>query len=240
MNEYEKKIVNKVKSIIDVPDIDEELLFEALCHSSYSNDYKSKGRNIESNERLEFLGDSVLNLTIAEHLFKKYNLNEGDMARVRATVGSELILFEAAQKLGLGKYILLSKNEERFGGREKHSIISDLFEAILGAIYLSLGFERAKNFALKNLNEYINLSIAGKLFLDYKTRLQELTQKDLKIRPEYRLIRQDGPPHNRTFVIDAIINGKRYGRGIGKSKKIAEQLAAKEACENFSGEINEK
>jgi ribonuclease-3 len=240
MTEYEKKIVNKVKRIIDVPDIDEELLFEALCHSSYSNDYKSKGRNIASNERLEFLGDSVLNLTIAEHLFKNYNLNEGDMARVRATVGSELILFEAAQKLDLGKYILLSKNEERFGGREKHSIISDLFEAILGAIYLSLGFERAKSFALKNLNEYINLSIEGKLFLDYKTRLQELTQKDLKIRPEYRLVRQDGPPHNRTFVIDAIINGKRYGRGVGKSKKIAEQLAAKEACENFSGEINEK
>ncbi|MBM7559882.1 ribonuclease III [Marinitoga litoralis] len=234
MNEFEKYNVDKIKEIIGIENIDEELLFEALCHSSYSNDYTSKGRKINSNERLEFLGDSVLNLIIAEHLYKNYDLNEGDMARVRATVGSELILFEAAKKLGLGNYILLSKNEEKYGGREKHSIISDLFEAILGAIYLSLGFEMAKKFALKHLNEYIELSIKGKLFLDYKTRLQELTQKDLKIRPEYKLVRQDGPPHNRTFVIDAIINGKVYGRGIGKSKKIAEQLAAKEACERFS------
>ena len=240
MNDYEKGIVKKVKKIIGIDNIDEELLFEALCHSSYSNDYTSKGRKIASNERLEFLGDSVLNLTIAEHLFLNYDLNEGDMARVRATVGSELILFEAAKKLNLGNYILLSKNEERFGGREKHSIISDLFEAILGAIYLSLGFKKAKEFALKNLNPYIKEAIAGKLFLDYKTRLQELTQKDLKIRPEYKLVRQDGPPHNRTFIIEARINGKTYGRGIGKSKKIAEQLAAKEACERFSGEMNGK
>ncbi|KAF2956441.1 ribonuclease III [Marinitoga sp. 38H-ov] len=240
MNDFEKYNINKIKKIIGIENIDEELLFEALCHSSYSNDYNSKGRKIKSNERLEFLGDSVLNLIIAEHLYKNYNLDEGDMARVRATVGSELILFDAAKKLGLGDYILLSKNEERYGGREKHSIISDLFEAILGAIYLSLGFEKAKEFALKHLNEYIDLSIKGKLFLDYKTRLQELTQKDLKIRPEYKLIRQDGPPHNRTFVIDVIINGKKYGRGIGKSKKVAEQLAAREACEKFSGDINEK
>ncbi|OQY08944.1 MAG: ribonuclease III [Marinitoga sp. 4572_148] len=240
MNDFEKKIVSEVKKIISFENIDEELLFEALCHSSYSNDYNSRGRMINSNERLEFLGDSVLNLIIAEHLYKNYNLNEGDMARIRATVGSELILFEAARNLNLGKYILLSKNEERFGGRDKHSIISDLFEAILGAIYLSLGFEKAREFALKNLTPYINESIDGKLFLDYKTRLQELTQKDLKIRPEYVLVRQDGPPHNRTFVIEARINGKTYGKGIGKSKKIAEQLAAKEACKNFSGETHEK
>lgn len=240
MNDFEKKIVSEVKKIIGFENIDEELLFEALCHSSYSNDYNSRGRMINSNERLEFLGDSVLNLIIAEHLYKNYNLNEGDMARIRATVGSELILFEAAKNLNLGKYILLSKNEERFGGRDKHSIISDLFEAILGTIYLSLGFEKAREFALKNLNPYINESIDGKLFLDYKTRLQELTQKDLKIRPEYVLVRQDGPPHNRTFVIEARINGKTYGRGIGKSKKIAEQLAAKEACKNFSGETHGK
>ncbi|KLO24533.1 ribonuclease III [Marinitoga sp. 1155] len=240
MNDFEKKIVKKVKKIIDIENIDEELLFEALCHSSYSNDYNSKGRPIKSNERLEFLGDSVLNLIIAEHLFKNYNLNEGDMARIRATVGSELILFETAKRLKLGEYILLSKNEEKFGGREKHSIISDLFEAILGAIYLSLGFETAREFAIKNLKNFIKQSIEGKLFLDYKTRLQELTQKDLKIRPEYKLVRQEGPPHNRTFIIDAIINGKRYGRGIGKSKKIAEQLAAKEACENFSGDMDGK
>ncbi|WP_175421159.1 ribonuclease III [Marinitoga sp. 1135] len=236
INDHEKKIVKAVKKIIGIENIDEELLFEALCHSSYANDYKSRGRDINSNERMEFLGDSVLNLIIAEHLFKNYNLNEGDMARVRATVGSELILFEAAKKLNLGDYILLSKNEAKFGGREKHSIISDLFEAIIAAIYLSLGFEKAKEFALKNLNEYIQQSIEGKLFLDYKTRLQELTQKDLKIRPEYNLVRQDGPPHNRTFVVEVKINGKVYGKGIGKSKKVAEQLAAKEACERFKGD----
>ncbi|SHE62207.1 RNAse III [Marinitoga hydrogenitolerans DSM 16785] len=240
MNDHEKEVVKEVKKIIGIDNIDEGLLFEALCHSSYSNDYTSKGRKINSNERLEFLGDSVLNLIIAEHLFKNFDLNEGDMARIRATVGSELILFDAAKRLNLGDYILLSKNEEKFGGREKHSIISDLFEAIIGAIYLSLGFEKARSFALKNLKTYIKESIEGKLFLDYKTRLQELTQKDLKIRPEYKLVRQDGPPHNRTFVIEAVINGKVYGKGIGKSKKVAEQLAAKEACENFLEELNGK
>ncbi|GAB6189500.1 ribonuclease III [Marinitoga arctica] len=240
MNDFEKHIINKVKNLVGFEDIDEELLFEALCHSSYSNDYNSKGRMINSNERLEFLGDSVLNLIIAEHLYVNYNLNEGEMARIRATVGSELILFEAAKNLNLGNYILLSKNEEKFGGREKHSIISDLFEAILGAIYLSLGYEKAREFTLKNLKPYIKEAIDGNLFLDYKTKLQELTQKDLKIRPEYILVRQDGPPHNRTFIIEARINGKTYGKGIGKSKKIAEQLAAKEACKNFSGEKNGK
>jgi len=194
---------------------------------------ENKGRKLKSNERLEFLGDSVLEHIISEFLFNKFSLSEGDMSKIRATVASELILTEVAKKINLNKYILLGTGEDKHGGREKHSILADATESLFASIYLSLGYDYTKDYVLKRLTPYIKKAVKGELFLDHKTKLQEITQDIYKALPEYEVVNAHGPSHIKYYKIAVKINEEILGIGEGHSKKIAEQLAAKQACEKL-------
>ena len=202
------------------------LLLEALSHSSYANE-KRKTRN--SNERLEFLGDSVLSIVVSDFLFHKYpNLPEGELTKLRASMVCEKALHVFAQEIHLGDFLLLGKGEEHTGGRTRSSILADAFEAVIAAIYLDGGMEAAKRHILRfipkdpELEEPIG-------FQDYKTQLQEVIQKNPEEKVEYVLVDEVGPDHNKAFTVEVCLNSNVIGTGVGHSKKAAEQLAAKEA-----------
>ena len=204
---------------------DESLLELALTHSSYSNDNKlGKHKN---NERLEFLGDAVLELTSSEFLFFEYASKlEGELTRLRASLVCEPTLAESARAFKLNEYLRLGHGEENTGGRYRDSIISDALEALIGAIYLDGGFANAKEFVKKFvLNDIDNKH----LFYDSKTILQEIVQKKYKERVEYVLVGESGPDHNKSFQVEAVFKNSVLGRGQGGTKKRAEQQAAYEA-----------
>lgn len=204
-----------------------QLLHEALSHSSYANEEKKK----RSNERLEFLGDSVLSIIVAQHLFTHYtHLPEGELTKLRASLVCEKSLYEFALQFGLNEFLLLGKGEEMTGGRERPSIIADAFEALLAAIYLDGGMDEATKFVLRFIPEHLSLKQAKGLN-DYKTTLQEIIQQNREEKVEYVLICESGPDHDKTFEVEVHLNSNVIGRGSGKSKKQAEQLAAKEALE---------
>lgn len=211
---------------------DEELLFTAITHSSFANQKK----NVEYNERLEFLGDSVLQLIITEYLYKNYtDKSEGELSRKRALIVCENSLFEIAQRWQLGNYINMSKGEEITGGRERTSILADCVEAIIAAIYLDRGIDFVKTFILSNFRVIIDRAMDDKIILDYKTKLQETLQEKGEVNINYNLSKHEGPPHRRKFYTDVIIQDKILGSGVGYSKKEAEQNAAKEAIKNMEG-----
>ena len=204
-----------------------KLLHEALSHSSYANERK----RTRSNERLEFLGDSVLSIIVAKHLFTHYtHLPEGELTKLRASLVCEKSLHEFACDFGLGEFLLLGKGEELTGGRERPSIIADAFEALLAAIYLDGGMEQARKFVLQFIPEHLNPKQAKGLN-DYKTTLQEIIQQNKEEKIEYVPIEETGPDHDKTFVVEVHLNSNVIGTGRGKSKKQAEQFAAKEALE---------
>lgn len=205
----------------------------ALTHSSYANERKNK--KVKFNERLEFLGDSVLSLTISEHLFRRFpGYNEGEMTRIRALVVCEPALSLAAKEMGLGSYLYLGRGEDRSGGRERKSTLSDAFEAVIGAIYLDGGIDHAKKFVMDNLTDILDRVIEGEeIFVDYKTRFQEILQKDSMEKIEYVLTGEEGPDHNKTFYTALIVGGVPYGSGEGKTKKESEQNAAREAIDRM-------
>ena len=201
-----------------------EYILEALTHSSYSNENK----NYPFNERLEFLGDSVLSIVISDYLFKKETkLPEGELTKIRANIVCEESLSEVSKNIHLGKYMLLGKGEEATGGRERISILADALEAVIAAIYLDGGIKCAREFILTNMEKIINDSIKGKIFRDYKTCLQEVLQSNGENNILYKLIEEKGPDHNKRFVMEVGINDTVLGVGEGKSKKDAEQVAAK-------------
>ena len=201
-----------------------EYILEALTHSSYSNENK----NYPFNERLEFLGDSVLSIVISDYLFKKETkLPEGELTKIRANIVCEESLSEVSKNIHLGKYMLLGKGEEATGGRERISILADALEAVIAAIYLDGGIKCAREFILTNMEKIINDSIKGKIFRDYKTCLQEVLQSNGENNIWYKLIEEKGPDHNKRFVMEVGINDTGLGVGEGKSKKDAEQVAAK-------------
>lgn len=205
---------------------DEAILLRALSHSSYVNENHSAG---DSNERLEFLGDSVLGLITAENFFKNYKkLPEGELTKLRAATVCEKSLSGFAKQLELGKYLLLGKGEILTGGRERPSIQADAFEAIIAAIYLDGGMEAARNFVLKYIDEAIRQQQSIR---DYKTMLQEVVQRNPGELIEYVLTGETGPDHDKRFEVEVHLNSNVIGRGIGKSKKKAEQEAAREALE---------
>ena len=205
---------------------DEAILIRALSHSSYVNENHSAG---DSNERLEFLGDSVLGLITAENFFKNYKkLPEGELTKLRAATVCEKSLAGFARQLELGKYLLLGKGEILTGGRERPSIQADAFEAIIAAIYLDGGLEAARNFVLKYIEEAIRQQQSIR---DYKTMLQEVVQRNPGEIIEYVLTGETGPDHDKRFEVEVHLNSNVIGRGIGKSKKKAEQEAAREALE---------
>ena len=212
---------------------DESLLFEALSHSSYANENK-KTRN--SNERLEFLGDSVLSIVVSDHIFEHYkHLPEGDLTKMRASLVCEKALFEFSKKIDLGSYIFLGKGEEMTGGRTRPSIVSDAFEAVIAAIYLDGGMEIVSKYILSFLPENITPDLS--VFHDYKTALQEVIQRNPEEKIEYHLKGESGPDHNKQFTVQVLLNSNVIGEGTGRSKKTAEQLAAKEALSLMGIEV---
>lgn len=203
-----------------------KLLKQALTHSSYANEGK---KHLQNNERLEFLGDSVLSIVVAEHLFRNFkHIPEGELTRLRASLVCEQALFEFSQKIHLGDYLLLGKGEENTGGRERPSIVSDAFEAVIAAVFLDGGMEEAKRYVLSFIPDDLTPEMAHSL-ADYKTALQEIIQQNREEKVEYVLTSESGPDHNKTFEIEVRLNSNVIGRGKGKSKKQAEQNAAKEA-----------
>jgi ribonuclease-3 len=216
------------EQILGITFRNKELLYEALSHSSYANEKKKQRR---SNERLEFLGDSVLSSVVSQYLFQNYpDLPEGELTKIRAALVCEKSLHRFALQIRLGEFLLLGKGETHTGGRERPSILADAFEAVIAAIYLDAGLEIARahilRFIPKNIPE--NRSM---LFGDYKTALQEVVQKNPEEKVEYLLIDESGPDHSKTFAVEVCLNSNVIGRGKGRSKKEAEQMAAKEALE---------
>lgn len=204
------------------------LLIEALSHSSYANE-KKKSR--KSNERLEFLGDSVLSIVVSQYLFEHFtHLPEGELTKIRASLVCEKSLYEFAKQINLGKHILLGKGEENTGGRQRISILADAFEAVIAAIFLDGGLEAAEKHILRFVPDDID-SRKSVSFSDHKTILQEVIQKNPEEKVEYKLVGQSGPDHNKAFKVQVYLNSNVIGTGIGKSKKEAEQMAAKEALE---------
>lgn len=199
----------------------EDLLSTALSHSSYANEHKK-----ESNERLEFLGDSVLSIIVSEYLFSRFpEVDEGELTKMRASLVCEKSLAGFAEEIGLPNMLLLGKGELAMGGNKRPSIISDAFEAVLAAIYLDGGMENAKKFVLR----FMPKTQIGGSFKDYKTALQEVIQKNPEEQLSYVLTGESGPEHDKQFTVEVHLNSNVIGVGVGHSKKNAEQMAAKEA-----------
>ncbi|WP_326828274.1 ribonuclease III [Tissierella pigra] len=232
------KGLDSLEEILHYKFKDIKLLKKALTHSSYANENKLKVT--DNNERLEFLGDTIISLIVSQYLYKKYpNYPEGELTKIRAKVVCESSLAFAAHKMELGKYLLLGKGEESTGGRERESILADATEALVGAIYMDSDFEAVNKLLLKNFEADIVHAVAkGALFIDYKTELQENLQKITRGKIEYKVVKEEGPDHNKIFYMDLIVDDKIVGTGTGRSKKEAEQMAAKEAL-LVMGEINE-
>jgi ribonuclease-3 len=210
-----------------------QLLERALTHKSFANE----NRVPYHNERMEFLGDAVLSLIVSEHLVKTCpDSTEGDLSRLRAAVVSEPALAVIGRTLELGAYLLLGKGEEQTGGRDKDSLLADALEALIAALYLDSGKDAAEAFILRFFEDLIKRTCTARTSLDYKTALQERCQEHLKQLPEYRVVSETGPDHQKQFDVELLVKGLAYGRGTGKSKKEAEQKAAKEALERLSSQ----
>jgi ribonuclease III len=209
---------------------DVELLERALTHKSFANE----NRVPYHNERMEFLGDAVLSLVISEYLMKACpDSTEGDLSRFRAAVVSEPALASVSREIGLGDYLLLGKGEEFTGGRNKDSLLADCLEALIASVYLDAGIDIAEAFVIRVFEAMIRKTCTSGGSLDYKTELQELCQERLKQLPDYRIVSETGPDHRKQFHMEVWIKGQLSGRGIGKSKKEAEQRAAREALEKL-------
>lgn len=211
---------------------DRSLLETALTHSSYANE--SKTRSIPCNERLEFLGDSVLGVTVADFLYRQYaDMSEGRMTRLRAELVCEQSLFRVARRLELGRYLLLGKGEEHSGGRERPSILSDAVEAVIAAMYLDGGMATATGFIHHCLLRELG-HIEPTAYTDFKTALQELIQRRNGQILTYELTGEQGPDHAKVFSVQVLLNGRTVGSGTGHTKKEAEQSAARNALETLS------
>ena len=209
------------------------LIIEALTHKSYKKPY--------NNERLEFLGDAVIDLIVGEYLFKKFpNVDEGELSKLRASLVNEKGLEKLSKKLDLGKYIFISLAEENNKGREKASLLSNAFEAVMGAIYLESGLEKVKKIVLKLLEEVYPKIDLKTVFKDYKTTLQELTQAHFGTTPDYTLIGSFGPDHKKEFEIEVSVKDRKLAVAKGKSKKDAQQKAAQKALEILQKELQKE
>ncbi len=226
MDALEEKLDYKFKNI--------NLLKNSLTHSSYANEVRS---GFSSNERLEFLGDSVLSLIVSEYIYKHFpNLPEGELTKLRASLVCEKSLCAFSRELGLGAFLKLGNGEEHNGGRERDSILADAFEAVLAAIYLDGGMEAARRHVMRFvLRELKNTD--DEVFKDYKTALQEIIQRNPEESVTYILTGESGPDHNKQFTVQVRLNSNVIGTGTGKSKKQAEQMAAKEALRLMGADI---
>lgn len=220
--------IEKFEKVIGYCFENKQLIYQALSHSSYANERKKPDG---SNERLEFLGDSVLSIVVSEFLYKNYShIAEGELTKLRASLVCEKSLHVFAKQINLGDFLMLGKGEENTGGRERPSILADAFEAVIAAIYLDGGLEAARRHILRFMPEDVQ-HLKKPAFNDFKTILQEIVQKNPEEKVEYCLVGEEGPDHDKRFVVEVCLNSNVIGKGKGKSKKEAEQLAAKEALE---------
>lgn len=226
------KKINELEKVLNYEFKDKELLKKALIHRSYGNENR-KYKKID-NERLELLGDAVLDLIITEYIFKKYpNSSEGYLAKLKSMIVSEPVLADISLENNIGDYLFLSKGEEKTGGRKRKSILGDTFEALLGALYLDSEFETAREFVLKYFKERIEHIEENEELIDYKTILQEYSQQKYKQIPKYVILEEIGPDHNKQFKIGVEIKNELLATGMGKNKKSAEQRSAKNTCKKL-------
>lgn len=220
--------MEKLFKCLNIKPKDLRLYATAFSHSSYANEHKAK----HDYERLEFLGDAVVDLAVADYLYSCKSETEGEMTKVRASYVCENALYEYSMNLGLNQYIRVGHGEEKEGGKYKKAIVADIFEALIGAIYLDLGYATARKVVLNIIVPYIEDPKIS-FFSDYKSALQEYVQTEEKSL-DYQLINEEGPAHDKTFTVEVVIDDIVYGKGVGSSKKEAEQEAAKEALEKLA------
>jgi len=230
LKKFENVINYKFKNI--------EILEKSLTHSSYSNEDKFYTK--VNNERLEFLGDAVLSIVVSRFIFDQFpDYPEGELTKLRSQVVCEDTLGIVASNLNVGEFLLLGKGEESSGGRERKSILADAVEAIIAAIYMDGGYLEAQKFVLNNLTQYIQIAVKGKIISDYKSYLQEYYQsKNQLCKIRYVVTKEEGPDHEKMFHVNVLVNKVAVGTGVGKSKKIAEQDAARKAL-IYEGQIDE-
>lgn len=210
------------------------ILLQAVTHTSYAHE---EGGETQDNERLEFVGDAVIQMVVTEHLYEAFPASpEGELARMRASVVNAESLARAARRMDLGAYLRLGRGEERSGGRDRASLLSDAFEAVAAAVYLSSGWEAARAFILRALDAELARLLEPRTPIDPKSALQERLQAASKEAPTYRLISESGPDHRKRFISEVLHRGKVLGRGIGTSKKASELAAAEAALKRLAGE----
>ena len=217
--------MDSVQKMIGINFEDKELIRKALTHRSYLNE--NRGEDLENNERLEFLGDAVLELIISDHLFHTYPDNpEGDLTSFRSAAVRTESLAEESRKMGLGEYLRMSKGEYESGGSDKDYLLANTYEAILGAIYLDQGYEACKKLIYETLLTKLDDIIKNRSDIDSKTKIQELTQSLYKVTPVYEVLKEEGPDHDKTFTVVVKVEDRVIGEGIGSSKQKAEEQAA--------------
>jgi ribonuclease-3 len=222
--------LGKLEKILGTTFINQAYLLSAITHRSYLNEHKDAGQ--EHNERLEFLGDAVLELVVTDYLFRKYpEKPEGELTAVRAALVNTISLAESSQKLGLNEFMLMSKGEAKDTGRARQYILANAFEACIGAIYLDQGYEAAERFIADQLFLKTDRIVEKRLWQDAKSRFQELAQEKVSVTPSYELIAQEGPDHDRVFTIGVYLKSQKIAEGQGRSKQEGEQDAALQAIE---------
>lgn len=222
--------LSKLESILGVTFANQNYLLSAITHRSYLNEHREAAQ--EHNERLEFLGDAVLELVVTDYLFRKYpEKPEGELTAVRAALVNTVSLAESSQKLGINDFMLMSRGEAKDTGRARQYILANAFEAMIGAIYLDQGYEAAERFISGQIFPKTDRIVEKRLWQDPKSRFQELAQDRVSITPSYELIAQEGPDHDRTFTIGIYLRNEKIAEGKGRSKQEAEQDAAERAIE---------
>ncbi len=228
----DKNKLEKFQKTIKISFKNLEILDRVFIHRSFLNENKEK--KIESNERLEFLGDAVLEIIVTKYLYEKYPKEpEGKLTAWRASLVNGKSLSESARKINMGELLYLSKGEEKTGGRERDLLLANSFEALIGAIYIEHGMKAAKNFIIDHILIKLPKIIKEKLYLDPKTHLQELVQAEIGITPVYKVLKEEGPDHSKNFTLGVFLNDKMLAVGNGSSKQEAQVKAAQKALENW-------
>jgi len=220
----DKKDFPKFEKLIGMKFQDEKLLEQVFVHRSYLNE--NTGFKLEHNERLEFLGDAVLELVVTEYLYRNFKNPEGELTNLRSALVRGAMLSNIAKELNIDDYLYLSRGEAKSEGKSRQLILANAFEALIGAIYLDGGYEAAKKFISKFLITHLNGIIENKLYLDPKSHLQELSQEQHGITPVYKVMSEEGPDHAKRFTVGCYVGEKMYGQGDGSSKQVAESAAA--------------
>ena len=232
MNQKNNENLKKFSQKIGLNFKDEKLLQQVFVHRSYLNE--NIGFDLDHNERLEFLGDAVLELVVTEYLYQNFDNPEGELTNLRSALVKGPMLSQVAKDIGMDNYLYLSRGEAKAEGKSRQLILANVFEALIGAIYLDQGYQAAVDFIKKNLINRLKEIIDQKLFLDPKSHLQELSQDQLRVTPIYKVINEHGPDHAKSFTVGCFVNNQLVGEGSGSSKQAAESAAASSALEHWT------